>query len=159
MNKLSSNTDLLPPDDVTDPADYENDFVLWIDKQVELLRSKKFEQLDLDNIIEEMESMGKSHRRELASRLEVLLMHLLKCQCQPEKKSGSWLGTIGEQRSEIQKLIKQSPSLRRDVMRGVQEAYPMAVHRASLETGLAKSRFPSENTYSTDELFNPEFFP
>jgi response regulator of citrate/malate metabolism len=90
MNKPSSDT-FLPLNDVTDPADYENDFLLWIEKQVELLRAKKFEQLDLDNLIEEMDSMGKSLRRELGSRLKVLLIHLLKCEFQSEKRVAAGL--------------------------------------------------------------------
>jgi hypothetical protein len=158
MNKLSSDT-FLPPNDVTDPADYENDFLLWIEKQVELLRAKKFEQLDLDNIIEEMDSMGKSLRRELASRLEVLLMHLLKCQCQPEQKSGSWLGTIHAQRSQIRRLLEENPSLRREVTQGAQRAYASALQGASLETGLPESNFPSENPYSSEQLLDSHFFP
>ena len=95
MNKLSSDNFSLP-EDTTDPGSYENDFLLWIEQQVELLRTRKFEQLDLNNIIEEMESVGKSLRRALGSRLKVLLMHLLQCEYQPDKISGSWLGTIAE---------------------------------------------------------------
>lgn len=158
MNKLSSNN-LLPPHDVTDPADYENDFVLWIDKQVELLRAKKFEQLDLDNIIEEMDSMGKSLRRELGSRLRVLIIHLLKCQFQPEKKGSSWLASIGEQRSELRDLLDQNPSLKRDVEQQAARVYANAIQRAADETGLPKTIFPSENPYSSEQLLAPHFLP
>jgi hypothetical protein len=158
MNKLSSDT-FLPPNDVTDPADYQNDFLLWIEKQVELLRAKKFEQLDLDNIIEEMDSMGKSLRRELGSRLKVLLIHLLKCQFQPEKKSSGWLGGIEEQRSEILDLLEQNPSLRREVSNGAQHAYASAVRRSSIETGLPASTFPVENPYSSEQLLDLDFIP
>jgi hypothetical protein len=158
MNKLSGDT-FLPPNDATDPADYENDFLLWIEKQVELLRAKKFEQLDLDNLIEEMDSMGKSLRRELGSRLKVLLMHLLKCEYQPEKKSGSWLGTIHTQRDDIAALLEENPSLRREVPERAQRAYASAVHGASLETGLPETTFPSAIPYSTDQLLDPRFFP
>jgi hypothetical protein len=158
MNKLSSET-FLPPRDVTDPADYENDFLLWIDKQVELLRAKKFEQLDLNNLIEEMDSMGKSLRRELNSRLEVLLMHLLKCEYQPDMKSSSWRGTIHTQRSQLRGLLEENPSLRREFSQRAQRAYTFAVQGASLESGLPESTFPAENPYSGEQLLDSKFFP
>ncbi len=159
MNKLSSGNTLLPPTDVTDPADYESDFVVWIDKQVELLRAKKFDQLDLENLIEEMDSMGKSLRRELGSRLSVLLQHLLKCQFQPHMKSKSWVSTIHEQRTQIIDLLEQNPSLRREVEQRAARAYHAAIQGASLETGLPESDFPSENPYSGKQLLDTRFFP
>ena len=158
MNQLS-NGKLPSSNDVTDPVDYESDFVLWIDKQVGLLHEQKFEQLDLGNIIEELDSMGKSLRGELSSRLRVLLLHLLKCQFQPENKSGSWLGTITEQRSEIASLLEQNPSLRREVAQRAQRSYAAAVHGASMETGLPGSIFPSTSPYSHEQLLDPDFFP
>lgn len=158
MNKLSSdNSPLL--EDATDPAGYENDFLLWVEQQVELLRAKKFEQLDLNNIIEEMESMGKSLRRELGSRLKVLLMHLLKCEYQPEKKSVSWLGTIAEQRDEIEALLEDNPSLQADVASRSQRAYAQAVRAAARETGLPETTFPPDNPYSAGQLLDHGFFP
>jgi hypothetical protein len=151
--------ELFTSNEVTDPADYESDFILWIDKQVELLRAKKFEQLDLLNVVEEFDALAKSLRRELSSRLRVLLLHLLKCQFQPENKSGSWLGTITEQRSEIASLLEQNPSLRREVAQRAQRSYAAAVHGASMETGLPGSIFPSTSPYSHEQLLDPDFFP
>lgn len=158
MNKLSGDA-ILPPPEALDPADYQNDFLLWIDKQVGLLRARKFDQLDLNNIIEEIDSMGKSLRRELESRLEVLMMHLLKCQFQPDKKSGRWLGTIHEQRAQIARLLEDTPSLRREVEQRAQRAYPSASYGAALETGLPEATFPAEICYSTVQLLDPRFFP
>jgi hypothetical protein len=140
-------------------SDYETDFVLWIEKQVELLRAKEFDELDLDNLIEEIDSIGKSLRLELGSRLKVLLIHLLKCQFQPEKKSSGWLGSIEEQRSEILDLLEQNPSLRREVSNGAQGKYASAVRRSCIETGLPASTFPAENPYSSDQLLDPDFIP
>ena len=150
---------LLLPRNVTDPADYENDFVLWIDKQVALLRAKKFGQLDLGNIIEEMESIAKSLQREFRSRLRVLIIHLLKCQFQPEKKGGNWLGSIGEQRSELSDLIEQNPSLKRLVEAHAAQVYPSAAQRAADETSLPKSIFPLQNPYSAEQLLDTQFIP
>ena len=114
MNQLTSFTEQLPRDEA-DQSAYERDFALWIDEQIDILRTKKFELLDLDNVIEEFESMAGNQRRELASRIEILLMHLLKCRHQPENKSSSWLKTIMVQRSELSRFLKQSPSLKRHV--------------------------------------------
>src|SRR5689334_876047 len=97
-------------------SEYDHDFSQWLERQAELLRAKDFERLDLSNLVEEIEDIGKSIKHELASRLEVLIVHLLKCEFQPDHKSSSWTGSIGEQRSQIMRKLKQSPSLKRMVM-------------------------------------------
>jgi hypothetical protein len=159
MNQLTTEKTLLPHNDVTNPADYETDFVLWIGKQLELLRAKRFEQLDLDNIIEELDGMNKSVRHALGSRLETVLVHLLKCQFQPERVSGSWRGSLREQRSRIARIIDDSPSLAQYVMPYAARSYKAAVDRAADETGLQRSTFPAENPYTQDQLLDPEFIP
>src|SRR5690348_30226 len=94
-------------------AAYDDDFYAWTQDQARLLRSGELSQLDVENLAEELESMGRSDRRELDSRLEVLLVHLLKWQVQTEFRSRSWSGTIREQRSRVEDLLNESPSLRR----------------------------------------------
>ena len=158
MNQLTSLTEQLPRDEA-DLSAYESDFALWIDAQLDILRAKKFELLDLDNVIEELESMGGNQRRELASRIEVLLMHLLKCRYQPEKKSSSWLKTIMVQRAELSRLLKQSPSLKRLVNEYVHGSYAHAVRLAALDTGLPAAAFPSSSPFSSNQLLDPDFFP
>ncbi|MBC7684267.1 MAG: DUF29 domain-containing protein [Bdellovibrionales bacterium] len=145
--------------DAANPANYEQDFVLWIDTQLALLRAKKFDQLDLDNLIEEFDSKGRSEHRELKSRLEVLLLHLLKCQCQAGRKSRSWLSAIIEQRLAIARQIEQSPSLRQRVGPYASKVHPGAVSLAAQQTGLQNSDFPVENPYTPQQLLDPEFFP
>jgi hypothetical protein len=140
-------------------ADYEQDLVLWYEHQVELLRERRFEQLDLVRLIEELEAIVKCQRRELASRLEVLLMHLLKCQFQHRRISGSWLGTLAEQRSEIAKLLEESPSLVPSVTHLADKVYPKAVQRAAAETRLKRDTFPVANPYSIEQVFNDDFVP
>lgn len=152
--KRAPNAPLHPAD-----AAYERDFALWIAQQAELLRAKRFEQLDLDNLIEEIETVGRSERHELRSRLEQLLLHLLKCQFQPERKSGSWLATLYEQRTRIAAIGKDSPSLKRVIVQFANEAYPHAVRLAAYETGLPASTFPAANPYSKDQLLDPDFIP
>lgn len=138
---------------------YEADFALWIDQQVELLRARKFEQLDLDNLIEEIECMGGNLARELRSRIETIIMHLLKCQYQPGQKSGSWLGTLREQRSSIEGLLEDNPSLRRLVDEAVAKRFGAAVARAADETGLERKNFPPRCPYTAENVLDPDFVP
>ncbi len=93
-------------------AAYDEDFYAWTQKQARLLRAGEFSQLDIENVAEELESMGRSDRNEIESRLEVLLMHLLKWQLQIKLRSPSWSGAMREQRRRIVKLLGESPSLR-----------------------------------------------
>lgn len=140
-------------------ADYEQDLVVWYERQIELLCERRFDQLDLENLIEELRGAVAKDRRELASRLEVLLMHLLKCQFQHRRISRSWIATLDEQRSEIAKLLEESPSLGSSVMQVATKVYPAAVRRAARETRLQRTDFPPANPYSKDQLFDVDFVP
>jgi hypothetical protein len=122
-------------------ATYDEDFYAWTLEQARLLRSGEFSHLDIDNIAEELESMGRSDKRDIESRLEVLLMHLLKWQVQVQFRSPGWSGTIREQRRRIAKLLRESPSLR-PVMGGlILDAYPEGREKAAGETGLSEEMF------------------
>jgi hypothetical protein len=90
---------------------HEQDFYGWVQAQAQLLKAGNFHDLDLHNLIDEVESMGASERRELMSRLEVLLAHLLKWQYQPGRRCSSWLNTIEEQRVRISDHLQANPSL------------------------------------------------
>jgi hypothetical protein len=139
--------------------EYEQDLVLWYQHQIELLRERRFDQVDVENLIEELRIAMNKERRELASRLEVLLMHLLKCQFQHHRISGSWLGTLAEQRSAIADLFEDSPSLRPSLIHVAAKKYPAAVRRAMHEARLAKAVFPESNPYSEGQLLDPDFVP
>ena len=91
---------------------YEDDYYAWTIEQAQLLRAGALSAIDAANIAEEIESMGRSDRRELQSRLVVLTMHLLKWRFQPSARSSSWSGTIREQRLQIELIFEDSPSLR-----------------------------------------------
>src|SRR5215471_2684588 len=93
-------------------AAYDGDFYAWTHEQARLLRTGQFALVDIENVAEELESMGRSDKRELDSRLEILLMHLLKWQIQPNFRSTSSQGTIREQRRRIERAFRESPSLR-----------------------------------------------
>jgi Domain of unknown function DUF29 len=138
---------------------YEQDFFLWTQAMVEALRSGKFSTLDIENLAEEVESLGRRDRRELTSRLTTLLMHLLKWQFQPEMQSGSWRGTLAEQRLRIRRLLQDSPSLRLALEGAVDECYEDAKLQASAETGLPVSMFPATCPYPMVDVLNVEFLP
>jgi hypothetical protein len=130
---------------------YDQDFYLWIETISKQLKAGKFAEIDLANLIEEIESMGKSEKRELKSRLIVLLMHLLKWQYQPEKRSESWRSTITEQRICIELLLEDSPSLQPLFIEIFADCYEKARLKASEETGIKLNFFPKESPFSLEE--------
>lgn len=140
-------------------CDYETDTLIWLDTQVELLRARQFDLLDLDNLIDELDSMAKRDRHKVAHRLEKLMMHLLKCQMQPDHISGSWRGTIHEQRRQIIRKLADMPSLKNSLKAFIQDSYPHAVARAAEETGLPRSAFPATDPYTVEQLLDTEFLP
>ena len=108
---------------------YDRDFFEWTVRNAELLRSGRADEADLAHIAEEIEDMGKRERRELLSRLAVLICHLLKWQIQPERRSNSWKATLRYQRRDIRKLLTDMPSLRRFLAENLAEAYQDGVAR------------------------------
>lgn len=138
---------------------YDQDFHAWAEEQARLLRCGQIANADIEHIAEEIETLGASERRELESRLKVLLLHLLKWRHQPEERSSGWIGTIDEQRDQIDTLLRQSPSLRRLVGEYVGFAYPKARRSAAHETGLPQEVFPEHCPYSEQELLDPDSWP
>jgi hypothetical protein len=138
---------------------YDTDFVQWLARTAQLLKERRFDELDLDNLIEEIEALNRSEKREIESRLEVLLMHLLKWQYQPEHQSRSWQATIREQRRQVLKLLKDSPSLKNHVLNELDECYTIARERAAEETTIFLQNFPEQCPYQITEILNPEFLP
>jgi hypothetical protein len=147
--------------------EYEQDFQQWIEYQITLLRERKWPEVDIDHLIEELEDMGNSNKTELESRFRVLLTHLLKWQFQYRQLSGqwktftggSWKGSIREQRKGIMKKLKQNLSLKRYLLETIQSAYPDAVDIASDETGLPLVTFPKHCPYTIEQLLDDQFFP
>ncbi len=140
-------------------SEYNLDFFNWTEQQAEYLKSGKFDLLDIKNLAEEIESMGKSERRELLNRLAVLLMHLLKWQYQPHLQSRSWKVTIRNQRSAILDLIEDSPSLKTIVGDKFAKAYQKARLNAADETGISLKKFPETCIWSVDEILEENFIP
>jgi hypothetical protein len=140
-------------------VDYEEDFYAWTAEQARLLRSGELTSIDVANIAEEIESLGRSDKRAIESRLTVLLMHLLKWQIQSKMRSQSWSGTILEQRRRIEKLLRESPSLRASVNEALAEAYSDAREAASNETGLPETDFPTECPFTAEQVLSRSFLP
>ena len=138
---------------------YVRDFYAWTQEQARLLRERRFNDLDLENLVDEVEGVGSSQRQEIRSRLKRLLTHLLKWKFQPRYRGASWRRTIRAQRESIVEIIETSPSLRGYPSRALHAAYLGATVSASEETGLATGIFPEECPFSLDEILHQEFFP
>jgi hypothetical protein len=138
---------------------YEQDFYAWTRHNAQLLREGKLAEIDIENIAEELESMGKSEKRELINRLIVLLAHLLKWQFQPEHRSSSWNGTIIEQRRQIKRLLQDSPSLKRLLNAELNESYLDAILDAANDTGMPQATFPPACPYTLEQLLDNGFYP
>ena len=138
---------------------YDLDFYEWTVRNARLLRAGRVAEADLAHIAEEIEDMGRRERRELLSRLGVLIANLLKWQIQPERRSRSWTLTINLQRRELKKLLAEMPSLRSFLAKELAEAYAEAVMTAAAETNLPTEAFPSTCGYELDALLDEEFLP
>ncbi len=138
---------------------YDDDFFAWTNEQANLLRAGDLSLIDVLNLAEEIESMGKSLRRELRSRLIVLLAHLLKWQKQPGFRSKSWSATAREQRRQIGDLLTESPSLRPVVTRELSRLYSEAREKAAAETGFAETTFPTDCPFTPDQILAKDFLP
>jgi len=121
---------------------YDSDYLRWIETTVEKLRVRDYSNVDWENLIAEIEDMGRSERRSLESNLVVILLHLLKWQFKPDGRSGSWKGSIVEHRRRIRKILKDSPSLKPYLEEVLAECYADAAEQASAETGLSAGTFP-----------------
>lgn len=138
---------------------YETDFYAWTQKQAELLRARRFEELDLANLIDEVASVGGSDKQQIESRLDILLGHLLKWMYQPGQRNSHWIGTIVEQRRRIARVLKASPSLKRYPAKVFDECYQAARLLASKETGIALAAFPEDAPFSLDQTLDMDFLP
>jgi hypothetical protein len=150
MNKIFRKQQLTP---------YEADYAQWCAEQGALLREGRLSDLDRENLAEEIESLGRSDKREIRSRLGTLLLHLLKWQFQPEKRKAGWLMTIREQRYQIESLLDESPSLKAYPGQQLGREFRIARLKAADETGLTERDFPVDCPYSTKDILDHNFFP
>lgn len=131
---------------------YEKDFYKWTKSQASLLKDKDFTHLDIVNLIEEIESLGRTERRAIKSHLIILLQHLLKIKMQPKKHTSSWDKSVKNARQEIHFILEDSPSLKRELSRLLSDSYPFARDNAIAETGLDEKDFPKECPWKLSEI-------
>ena len=146
----------LPKKPQPDDAGYDQDFYSWTFRQAELLRAGRYAELDIPNIAEELESLGREQFNGLVSALRVLTMHLLKWDFQPEKRSSSWVVAIVHQRGEFADRLADNPGLKPRLDEALQHAYRRARNEAVAETGLDPKRFPQTCPYDLATLLSRE---
>lgn len=138
---------------------YSEDFSLWITQTTQLLRESRWHEIDLPNLIEEVEALGKSERRGIASQLTRLLLHLLKWQYQPQRRSESWLDSITDARTQIELTLEDSPSLRSYPTEQLEASYQRARRQAAKQTNLEISMFPEVCPYSVELILAESWLP
>jgi hypothetical protein len=140
-------------------ASYEHDVIAWANEQARLLRAGQFDRLDIEHLAEEIEDVGKSEQRELASRMAVLLAHLLKWQFQPERRTRIWEATIRVQRDGIAHRVERTPSLKHSLHDPdwLRDAWTDALAKAIDETGL--SEFPHDCPWPVGDILDPGWMP
>ncbi|MBW4623755.1 MAG: DUF29 domain-containing protein [Cyanosarcina radialis HA8281-LM2] len=138
---------------------YDRDYYLWLVKTAQLLRDSRLSELDIPNLVEEIEDMGKSEKRAVESNLEVVLMHLLKYKYQPAKRTNSWLLTLFEHRRRLDKYLTDSPSLTAHLKAVFADCYNAARKKAAIETELPIETFPEASPFSLEEVLDPDYLP
>jgi hypothetical protein len=138
---------------------HDSDFYAWSLEQAALLRAGRVGEADLAAIAEEIESMGKTEKRELVSRLTVLLLHLLKWQLQPAGRGNSWRLSIANARDEIADLLADNPSLKSVLDEVIASAYRYARRKAAIETDMAEEAFPAQCPWSFAQVMDAGFWP
>ncbi len=136
---------------------YQQDFYAWTIHNAWLLRQGKLSEIDHEHIAEELEGMARSEKRQIANRLAVLLAHLLKWEHQPTHRSGSWRGTIKEQRRRLHKLLEENPSLRRELPDCLAEAYESALILAATEMGIYEDDLPQTCQFTLEQVLDNGF--
>lgn len=138
---------------------YDADFHAWTHEQAALLRTGRLSEIDVEHIAEEIETLGRGERRELVTRLSVLLLHLLKWAYQPERRGKSWELTIKEQRRQLARHLRDNPSLGAWSDQAMADAYGDAVLRAELEMNVARDMLPGECPYLFEQALDEAFWP
>jgi len=132
---------------------YEQDETAWLEATAESIRLGRLDEVDYPNLAEYLADMAGRDRREVESRLIVLLAHVLKWTYQPERRSGGWKATIIEQRQELEGLVRRGV-LRNHAEAVLADAYRKAVERAAAETGLGSETFPVQCPHDIEQLLS-----
>ena len=142
-----------------DVQTYHGDYYGWTQQQAAHLRSGRVDRVDLENLAEEIESLGRSQESELSSRYKVLCLHLLKQIVQPQRNGRSWEATIAEQRASIAVHLRKNPSLQSKKADLFADGYEIARKTAKAETGLPLASFPATAPFTIDEAEDETFVP
>jgi hypothetical protein len=135
---------------------YEADYAAWLEHQIGLLKADRWSEVDKDNLIDEVESLGRSDFRSLVSAFEIVIAHMLKWDHQPERRSNSWIASIAEHRARIGQELEDSPSYATRVGEAMRRAWRPARARASTETDLPLRQLPTESPYTFEDVMNRE---
>jgi hypothetical protein len=140
---------------------YEKDVVAWAMEQAALLRAGKLASIDIEHIAEEIEDVAKSEQREFASRMAVLLAHLLKWKFQPERRGNSWSNTVKTQRAAIARRLRKTPSLKPMLVDTdwIEDMWGDARLQASRETLIGFDDFPESCPWTLAEALDSGFYP
>ena len=138
---------------------HDEDIYGWAIHTAKLLRNKEMNDVDFDNVIEEIEALGRSEKHELTSRLAVLMTHLLKWQYQPNMRGHSWKYSIIEQRNKSKRELRDNPSLKSKLEEILKDAYEDSTVMAARETGLDSKAFPMNCPYTLEQIMDDKFYP
>lgn len=150
------NLDLAPPD-APARAEYDRDVYSWAQEQARFIREGRWDAVDRENVADEIESLGRSEFSKLESALRVLLMHMLKWDHQPSRRTRSWALSIETQRAELEDVLADNPGLKPRIEEAIGRAYRKARLQAAAETGLDVRRFPGGCPYSWDDITTRPF--
>src|SRR5215475_7961490 len=151
-SRIKDNVGLVPP-----ATDYEHDFYGWLVEQARHVRDARWEAVDRINLAEEIESLGREQFNKLESSLRVLMLHMLKWDHQPRKRSRSWTISIDAQRLELEDVLSDNPGLKSRIVDALARAYRKARIEAAKETGLDKGAFPETSPDSFDDIVSRVF--
>jgi hypothetical protein len=138
---------------------YDTDVYLWSQEQAALLEARQFDALDLPNLLEELRDVGSNRYLAVSSALYQILVHLLKWQYQPSKRSKSWRTSLVEHRNRIPRQLHRAPALGRELPAMLVREYPAACRKASAQTSLSLDTFPPQCPWSVAQVLDPDFVP
>jgi hypothetical protein len=141
-----------PAEAAQGPARYDRDLYSWAVEQAALLRAGRIAEADALNIAEELDDVGNEQYDKLESALRLILLHLLKWDHQPPRRSRSWRASILVQRNHVRKVIRKNPGLKPLIEEAVIEAYSDARLEAASETDLDERVFPAQCPYTWQEI-------
>jgi hypothetical protein len=157
MARLKDTDVSLAPTDEPAAADYDRDFYSWLMEQARLVRDGQWDALDRENLAEEIESLGREQFNKLVSALRVLMLHMLKWDHQPERRTRSWVLSIKARRNDLDDVLSDNPGLKPRVAQAIARAYRNARTEAAQETGLDEKAFPEACPYSFEDVTSREY--